>query len=71
MPNEFENIRIAITSDSISHRNYLQKKMEQSGIQVVLNEAFNKNFINKLENIDSDVLVFDAEAIEDEINALP
>lgn len=66
MPNEFENIRIAITSDSISHRNYLQKKMEQSGIQVVLNEAFNKTFINKLENIESDVLVFDAEAIEDE-----
>lgn len=66
MQNDLENIRIVITSDSFSHRNYLQKKMEQSGIRVVLNEALNQNFINKLENIESDVLVFDAEAIEDE-----
>lgn len=66
MQNEIENIKIVITSDSVSHRHYLQKKMEQSGIRVVLNEALNQNFLNKLESIESDVLVFDVEAIEDD-----
>ena len=61
-----DNIRIAITSDSISHRNYLQKMMERSGIQVVLNESLTENFINKLDDIESDVVLFDVEAIEDE-----
>jgi chemosensory pili system protein ChpB (putative protein-glutamate methylesterase) len=66
MQNETDNIRIAITSDSISHRNYLQKTMEHSGIQVVLNESLSKKFMNKLDSIESDVVLFDVEAIEDE-----
>lgn len=66
MQNETENIRIAITSDSISHRNYLQKSMEQSGIQVVLNESLTEKFMHKLDEIKSDVVLFDVEAIEDE-----
>ncbi len=66
MQNETDNIRIAITSDSVSHRNYLQKSMEHSGIQVVLNESLTKKFMNKLDNIESDVVLFDVEAIEDE-----
>ena len=66
MQNETDNIRIAITSDSISHRNYLQKSMEHRGIQVVLNESLTEKFINKLDYIDSDVVLFDVEAIEDE-----
>ena len=66
MQNEIDNIRIAITSDSISHRNYLQKTMEHSGIQVVLNESLTERFMNKLDNIESDVVLFDVEAIEDE-----
>ena len=66
MQNETDNIRIAITSDSISHRNYLQKSMEQSGIQVVLNESLTEKFMNKLDTIESDVVLFDVEAIEDE-----
>lgn len=64
--NETDNIRIAITSDSISHRNYLQKSMEHSGIQVVLNESLTEKFMNKLDNIESDVVIFDVEALRDE-----
>lgn len=66
MQNETDNIRIAITSDSISHRNYLQKSMEHSGIEVVLNESLTEKFMNKLEHIESDVVIFDVEAIKDE-----
>ena len=66
MQDDTDSIRIAITSDSISHRNYLQKSMEQSGIQVVLNESLTEKFMIKLDNIESDVVLFDVEAIEDE-----
>ena len=66
MQNETDNIRIAITSDSVSHRNYLQKSMEHSGIQVVLNESLTAKFMSKLDNIESDVVLFDVESIEDE-----
>lgn len=66
MQNETDNIRIAITSDSVSHRNYLQRTMEHSGINVVLNESLTEKFIIKLDNVKSDVVLFDVEAIEDE-----
>ena len=66
MQNETDNIRIAITSDSVSHRNYLQRTMEHSGINVVLNESLTEKFIIKLDNVKSDVVLFDIEAIEDE-----
>ncbi len=66
MQNETDNIRIAITSDSISHRNFLQKSMEHNGIQVVLNESLTEKFMAKLDHIESDVVLFDVEAIEDE-----
>lgn len=66
MQNETDNIRIAITSDSVSHRNYLQKTMEHNGINVVLNESLTEKFITKLDNVKSDVVLFDVEAIEDE-----
>lgn len=66
MQNEIDNIRIAITSDSISHRNYLQRTMEHSGIEVVLNESLTEKFMIKLDSVESDVVLFDVEAIEDE-----
>jgi chemosensory pili system protein ChpB (putative protein-glutamate methylesterase) len=66
MQNETDNIRIAITSDSVSHRNYLQKTMEHSGINVVLNESLTEKFMLKLDNVKSDVVLFDVAAIEDE-----
>lgn len=66
MPKDSDNIRIAITSDSIIHRNYLQKTMEHSGIEVVLNDSLTEKFMAKLELSDSDVVLFDIEAIEDE-----
>ncbi len=66
MQNETDNIRIAITSGSISHRNYLQKSMEHRGIQVVLNESLTEKFMNKLDHIESDVVLFDVDSIEDE-----
>lgn len=66
MQNEINSIRIAITSDSISHRNYLQNSMEQSGIKVVINESLTEKFMSKLESIESDIVLFDVEAIEDE-----
>lgn len=63
---KIDSIRIAIISDSANHRNYLQKSMEQRGIQVVLNESLTKQFIMKLGKIESDVVLFDMESIEDE-----
>ena len=66
MQTETDIIRIAITSDSVIHRNYLQKSMEHSGIEVVLNEPLTEKFIAKLDYIKSDVVLFDIEAIEDE-----
>lgn len=66
MQNKTDNIRIAITSDSISHRNFLQKSMEHNGIEVVLNESLTEKFMTKLDHIESDVVLFDVEAIEDE-----
>ena len=66
MQNETDNIRIAITSDSVSHRNYLQRTMEHSGINVVLNESLTEKFMIKLDSVESDVVLFDIEAIEDE-----
>ena len=66
MQNESNNIRIAITSDSVLHRNYLQKMMENSGIEVVLNESLTQRFMDKLEYIECEVVLFDVEAIEDE-----
>jgi chemosensory pili system protein ChpB (putative protein-glutamate methylesterase) len=66
MQNETDTIRIAITSDSVLHRNYLQKTMEHSGIEVVLNESLTEKFMIKLDHIESDVVLFDVEAIEDE-----
>ena len=66
MQNDTDNIRIAITSDSISHRNYLQKSMEHNGIQVVLNESLTENFMNQLDHTKSDVVIFDMAEIEDE-----
>lgn len=66
MQNETDTIRIAITSDSVLHRNYLQKSMEFNGIQVVLNESLTERFMNKLDNIESDVVIFDIASIEDE-----
>ena len=45
MQTETDSIRIAITSDSANHRNYLQKTMEQRGIEVVLNESLTKQSI--------------------------
>lgn len=66
MQNDTDNIRIAITSDSISHRNYLQKSMEHNGIQVVLNESLTEKFMNRLDNVESDVVIFDIDAIEDD-----
>lgn len=66
MQNDTDNIRIAITSDSASHRSYLQKSMEHNGIQVVLNESLTENFMNQLEHTKSDVVIFDMAEIEDE-----
>lgn len=66
MHNEIDNIRIAITSDSVLHRNFLQKTMEQSGIDVVLNESLTEKFMDKLDYSKSDVVLFDVDAIEDE-----
>ncbi|MDH5600050.1 MAG: hypothetical protein OEY78_01975 [Gammaproteobacteria bacterium] len=65
MQNDTDNIRIAITSDSVSHRNYLQKSMEHNGIEVVLNESLTESFMNKLDQLGSDVVIFDVAAIED------
>ena len=66
MQDNTDNIRIAITSDSISHRNYLQKSMEHNGIQVVLNESLSEKFMEKLDRSDSDVVIFDIAAVDDE-----
>ena len=66
MQKETDNIRVAITSDSANHRYFLQKSMEHSGLKVVLNESLTEKFMSKLNNIESDIVIFDIEAIEDE-----
>ena len=65
MSNDLKNIRVAITSDSISHRNSLQKKIVESGIEIVLNDSLSQKFLNKLDTVECDVLLFDADALED------
>ena len=61
--NEFGNISIAVVSNSLQHRNYLQRAMQCIGIKIVLSESLTRNFIKKMDNIDVDVVLLD---IDDE-----
>ena len=52
-------IRVAITSDLLAHRSLLQQSIQQSGLQVVLNEPLSRYVLNRIQDIDCDVLILD------------
>ena len=56
---ELGNVRIAIVSDSIKHRQDLQKVMEHAGLRIVVNGAVSKVFIEKLADCQADVILLD------------
>lgn len=66
MRNELDSVRIAVTSDSISNRNHIQRAMEQSGLHVILNEPLTPALLKKLSEIDTDVLLLDVEPITED-----
>lgn len=66
MQNDLDSIRIAVTSDSISNRNHIQRAMEQSGLHVILNEPLTPSLFKKLEEIHTDVLLLDVEPITED-----
>lgn len=56
---ELSNARIAIVSDSLKHRQDLQKIMEHAGLRIVVNEPVSTGFFDKLEYIKADVILLD------------
>jgi chemosensory pili system protein ChpB (putative protein-glutamate methylesterase) len=62
---EFSNVRIAIVSDSLRHRQYLQKVMEQTGLRIVVNEPVSQGFLDKLDYFEADVILLDIDEASD------
>ncbi len=56
---ELSNARIAIVSDSIKHRQDLQKIMEHAGLRIAANEPASTAFLDKLEHFQADVILLD------------
>lgn len=56
---ELSNARIAIVSDSIKHRQDLQKIMDHAGLRIVANEPASEAFLEKLEHFQADVILLD------------
>ena len=56
---EFDSVLIAVVSNSLQHRNYLQRAMQCIGIKIVLSESLTNTFIRKMNNTDVDVVLLD------------
>lgn len=71
---EFRNVRIAIVSYSLKHRQHLQKTMEHIGLRVVINEPGSAALLDKLDFFEADVILLDidenSEQQQDFITAL-
>ena len=62
---ELSNARIAIVSDSVKHRQDLQKVMEHAGLRIVANEPSSQGFLDKLEHFRTDVILLDIDEASD------
>jgi chemosensory pili system protein ChpB (putative protein-glutamate methylesterase) len=58
---ELGSVRLAIVSDSLRHRQRLQRVMECNGLKVVFNEPLTAVLIGKLHNSEADVLLLDVD----------
>lgn len=63
---EFCNVRIAIVSYSLKHRQHLQKVMEHTGLRVVINEPASKALLDKLDFFEADVILLDIDENSDQ-----
>lgn len=59
LTDDLDDIRVAITSDSVAHRNYLQTALKRTGISVVMNEPLSRMTLNRLPHMDIDVILLD------------
>ncbi len=58
---ELGNVRLAIVSDSLRHRQQLQRVMERNGLKVVFNEPLSTILLDKLPRSGADVLLLDVD----------
>lgn len=58
-PLALNQLAIAIASDSLQQRTNLRRVMEQSGLNIILNEPLTGLFLHKLEKAKADVLLLD------------
>ncbi|MGD8812294.1 MAG: chemotaxis protein CheB, partial [Thioalkalispiraceae bacterium] len=63
---EFRNVRIAIVSYSLKHRQHLQKVMEHTGLRVVINEPGSIRLLDKLDIFEADVILLDIDENSDQ-----
>ena len=58
---ELASVKLAIVSDSLRHRQQLQRVMERNGLKVVFNEPLSAVLLDKLHRSDADVLLLDVD----------
>lgn len=58
---ELASVRLAIVSDSLRHRQQLQRVMERNGLKVVFNEPLSAVLLDKLHHSGADVLLLDVD----------
>lgn len=63
---EFSNVRIAIVSYSLKHRQHIQKVMEHAGLRVVINEAGSTALLENLDFFEADVILLDIDENSDQ-----
>ena len=56
---ELRKVRIAIASDSLRQRAYLETALKDRGLKVVLSESLASGFVDRLSSSDSEVLILD------------
>lgn len=67
---EIQNIRIAVISDSIQQRSYLNQALRKNGLQVVLCEPLSRLLLKRLSATEVDVALLDLHEDSDEIGEL-
>ncbi len=61
LKSELGSVRLAIVSDSLRHRQQLQRVMERNGLKVVFNEPLTAVLLDKLHTSKADVLLLDVD----------
>ncbi len=59
--NDLGSVQLAIVSNSLRHRQHLQKVLERQGVRVVFNEPLSPVLLNKLHTRRADVLLLDVD----------